>query len=314
MHHEVADAQIPKTAHERAETMNVACRRPEVSKELSLGEDAQTGPGQPEAALQLTVLERDFRATGRLFQEPLETHPMLGRADQNHPLSAISGGFDLPRKPGQLMDQFIGLAATEVDHLGAGMQHPDPRPTRADAPLRVVQRPFDYVRRIHQLTLFATRLVVREKKLPMSLQGSTDGLAVDHDESPVLTQCRQRSRPFRSAPIEGQREQTGLVQSLGGSLIHRIEGPNRLDLVTEKIQSNRLLESRRENIDDPSAHREVSNLRHQIDPEVSGTGQVRRQRLDRNLFTGVKNRGRFEEQTGSGEPLEKRRRRTDQKT
>ena len=64
---------------------------------------------------------------------------------------------------------------------------------------------------------------------------------------------------------------------VGGSLIGHREGGHLLDLVTEEIDTNRVLQHRREDIDDAAAYREFASAFHHVDPAVGGIDELCRQ-------------------------------------
>ena len=61
------------------------------------------------------------------------------------------------------------------------------------------------------------------------------------------------------------------------------EGADRLDLVAEEVDPERLAAGRREHVDDPAAHGELAAVVGAIDPRVAGEREVFRERVESRL-------------------------------
>src|SRR6266542_1257404 len=64
------------------------------------------------------------------------------------------------------------------------------------------------------------------------------------------------------------------------------EGADRLDLVAEELDAQRLAAGRREDVDDPAAHRELTTVVDALAARVAGEGERLRQTLDAELAAG----------------------------
>jgi len=71
-----------------------------------------------------------------------------------------------------------------------------------------------------------------------------------------------------------------VVDRVEGALGERREGANRLDLVAEEVDPQRLAAGRRKHVDDAAAHGELAALVSAIDPGVAREREVLRERVE----------------------------------
>ena len=115
----------------------------------------------------------------------------------------------------------------------------------------------------------------------------------------------RRQQPFRHRRL-GQRQQPRFIQRRRRALRLRIEFPDRLNLVAEKLKPHRPVCFRRIDVEDAAAPRELPRHLHHIHARVADACQVRQQRLDVDFFAAPQHQGQPRVE-GGREQLHRRR-------
>ncbi len=280
VHDEVVGAQVGEGLERAASRTAPGITRRTLAEDLRVGQQDEPEVSPDEAAARGRDGEEELRLVGqgvtRLEQARLDPAEQVRRAQR---LTAVGKGDD---------DAVSG--ADEAGQLGLGLGEPaggDCRPLRLEGE-RLPARERVELRCTAQRQL---RLELLGPDLAYLL-GLPDqvGRPVERPHQiardPGLPAVVGKPRLPQVEPALGRRVDDRAPQVAQRPLRERREGPDRLDLVAEELDPDRIAAGRRENVDEPAADCELPALLHAVDPLVPGQGQLLGDRVETGRGAG----------------------------